>query len=113
MLTCHKGSCNFTVSNSVALAKHRARCSKDKDSELPIIVNVESRSELACEFCDHVAFTKLSLEAHLKVMHKDECKSNQLNQPTNEPMELTEVQETYEPPVKGKWIVLVKKLKFQ
>ena len=110
MLTCHKGNCNFTVSNSVALAKHRARCSKDKDSELPIIVNVESGSEIACEFCDHVAFTKLSLKAHLKVMHKDECKSNQ---PTNEPMDLTEGQETYEPPVKGKWIVLVKKLRFQ
>ena len=67
MLTCHKGNCNF-VSNSVALAKHRARCSKDKDSELPIIVNVESGRELACEFCDHVAFTKHSLKDHLKVM---------------------------------------------
>ena len=110
MLTCHKGNCNFTVSNSVALAKHRARCSKDKDSELPTIVNVESGRELACELCDHVAFTNLSLKAHIKVMHKDECRSDQ---PTNEPIELTEVQETYEPPVKGKWIVLVKKLRFQ
>ena len=103
-------NCNFTVSNTVALSKHKARCEKDKDSELPIIVNVESGRELACELCDHVAFTKLSLRAHLKVMHKDECKSTQSRE--DEPMELNDVQEMPQTK-KGKWVVLLKKLRLQ
>ena len=110
MFTCKKGNCNFTVSNTVALSKHKARCEKDKDSELPIIVNVESGRELACELCDHVAFTKLSLRAHLKVMHKDECKSTQSRE--DEPMELNDLQEMPQTK-KGKWVVLLKKLRLQ
>ena len=116
MFTCKKENCNFTVSNKVVLSRHEAQCEKDtENSDLPIIVNVESRRELACELCDHVAFTKLALKAHMKVMHKDASKHENKSterksgpeEPTKEALQMARL------PKNRELVIVLKKLIFQ